>query len=515
MKQQILKLAKRLNNFSINEVAIMSETDEMNVQKILDELENEGFIKKISPLNYLYIPKLGNYNKLVIKSKDFTKPEDYISDEEANKIQNLSINSKKTVTKYLILIKAAENLGGNVLEDFLKLFGNENPEYKTSFSSFMRARYKYYHYGIKGIIPKYGQTLGKSVLSQDNYEIFKKLYLSTECLTPKICINSMKNMGCFEAEELVPAPQTFIRKIKADYTEEQIIKYRTAAIKIPKINNNTIKNDSIFKTDSFIEAAVAYLKSNELLKNMESKTIKSALNCHLIPFFREYKFSEINFEVLNKFKLKKIEEGLSSGSIKRFLVYLRYITNKHSIVPSNIIFAPSHISASKEVPEKAECLRLINKSRNTNLYLPLLLIMSIGLTYSEAQALTWEDINLTQRKVIVNKIFYKGKITKYRMKHQIRELKIPLTLHRILTPRKEEAMKMFKPFSNNDLSELTQNKNLTFKNIRDSYIKDLIDNKIPINLIAKQLGFVHTNEFLSEYENYIDKSLLEKYDPLK
>src|SRR5574344_1782257 len=79
MKQQILKLAKRLNNFAINEVAIMSETDEMNVQKIFDELENEGFIKKISPLNYLYIPKLTKVksyeDEIAKKTKDNNKQE--------------------------------------------------------------------------------------------------------------------------------------------------------------------------------------------------------------------------------------------------------------------------------------------------------------------------------------------------------------------------------------------------------------------------------------------------------
>ena len=56
MKDKILRLCKRLNQFSLNEIATVTELDQEDVKYILDELVKEKFLLKNQNL-YLYSNK--------------------------------------------------------------------------------------------------------------------------------------------------------------------------------------------------------------------------------------------------------------------------------------------------------------------------------------------------------------------------------------------------------------------------------------------------------------------------
>ncbi len=55
MNSKILKLAKRLNKFTFDEISLISESEEQELEEVLNELESSGYLRKSSDL-YIFIP---------------------------------------------------------------------------------------------------------------------------------------------------------------------------------------------------------------------------------------------------------------------------------------------------------------------------------------------------------------------------------------------------------------------------------------------------------------------------
>ena len=53
MKERVLRLCKRLNNFSLDELIVISELDSEFLNSILNELVDEGFLNRVGT-KYLY-----------------------------------------------------------------------------------------------------------------------------------------------------------------------------------------------------------------------------------------------------------------------------------------------------------------------------------------------------------------------------------------------------------------------------------------------------------------------------
>lgn len=190
MKQQILKLAKRLNRFTFEDIQTMSELSEKEIASILNSLVSEQYLK-LNGNEYFYLIKKDKIGRGVASNFDIKKfpvpdfeIEDLLSNEkEISQYNMLSKNLKEKVYKTLVLIKCAGDLGGNQLENFLLEFGTKYPKFKTAFSAFHRRRRLYLEEGLQGIIPKYGINNGKSILNSEQYNLFKILYLSPDALS--------------------------------------------------------------------------------------------------------------------------------------------------------------------------------------------------------------------------------------------------------------------------------------------------------------------------------------------
>ena len=73
------------------------------------------------------------------------------------------------------------------------------------------------------------------------------------------------------------------------------------------------------------------------------------------------------------------------------------------------------------------------------------------------------------------------------------------------------SVENLKTIADADLKGLSE-KDITFLDLQNSYINNLIRNNIPINLIAKQIGLASTDEFVKKYGTFIDEKALEKFD---
>lgn len=107
MKDKILRLARRLNKFTLEEISSIAEADEEKVKLILDELEENKILKRNNK-NYLFIStkNIGNRVNLNLKYQHHSKETlDFIkkafcADVETLKIAQILGLSRKCITEF-------------------------------------------------------------------------------------------------------------------------------------------------------------------------------------------------------------------------------------------------------------------------------------------------------------------------------------------------------------------------------------------------------------------------------
>jgi hypothetical protein len=205
-QSKLLKLAKNLNKFSFDELLIISEESEESVKEFITEAVENKNIRKIDEELYLFISfteKLQKPNKLVktergSDNKSFNPQtiEDIINPETHRKDYEIFKNepeySQRKILKYLLLFKAARDLNGNALVNFIKLWNERYPGYQTSQTSFRLNKKKYAEYGIQGLIRQKPYNKDKMEIPDDLYYRFRELYVSPNGLSVAQCVNIIK-----------------------------------------------------------------------------------------------------------------------------------------------------------------------------------------------------------------------------------------------------------------------------------------------------------------------------------
>lgn len=265
MNQKILKLAKRLNQFVIDELLMILETDEVKVNEELNKFMDKGYIRRISDKKYGFIKdkeydqKPSNVNNCTnpikntkcdnlknskpaddIKFNDFTDIKQHIDKErqknEYEKYLKAPEKARKKADKYLLVFNAAKGYKGKQLQDFLSDWNKRYPNLKVAYSSFQRNKNKYRKYGISALLPDYGNS---RKCPGNAYLMFRKLYLSPERLSAKYCAKLIK-------EKIPSSPNGYslLRRLRQEFSQSEINNYRVFDQEIPEfIEKMQIKHD--------------------------------------------------------------------------------------------------------------------------------------------------------------------------------------------------------------------------------------------------------------------------------
>jgi len=204
-KQRLWSIARKLKNFTLDDILIISG---INEEKVIIYLET-FVIRKLLTKN--------NGNFVVLDDKLVILPE---SEDE-----NFFLSpewAKKQAMKYLMIIKAASGLKGQQLRNFVKDWNEENPEFKTSYQSLQRARKTYYKEGRMGLLAKYGKTKGKSVVKNEYFEMFKELYLTLLKPSMKTCAKEVREHFRVKKDEVFPSAISFLRRLKREMPQREI-----------------------------------------------------------------------------------------------------------------------------------------------------------------------------------------------------------------------------------------------------------------------------------------------------
>lgn len=229
---------------------------------------------------------------------------------------------------------------------------------------------------------------------------------------------------------------------------------------------------------------------------------KLALNTFLVEFgkrYPKYKIPSSTFHRLNRLYQK---EGLQG------------IIPKHRSRNFEIPPYKNQPVETSTCDNKFELKEMIAKVKNSDLYMPVLLVASLGLKPEEIEPLYWNDINIENSEINIDKIMVNGEIIKYNTEPPRRICKMPPTLCTILKEEKEKIIRIFGCITDKKLQAITNEEGLTFEILRSNYIKDLINHQIPLDIISKRLGFCNVDDFMKDYGNLVNETFIDTYDPL-
>lgn len=135
---------------------------------------------------------------------------------------------------------------------------------------------------------------------------------------------------------------------------------------------------------------------------------------HIIPYFQQ--FGDINIcdltaQDIEKFYQYKIDSGIKVNTVLHIHSTIRCCLNyavKHDFIDTNVAYKaekPKKTAFRTETLSISELNELINASKDTILYTPIVLAIELGLRRSEALGLRWCDIDFERRKVYIQHTF--------------------------------------------------------------------------------------------------------------
>lgn len=333
MIQKILRLAKKLNQFNIQDLQLILEENSEIIAENLEQLIDGGKIKQVDSENYIFIQEQKKQD-IIVNPYYFTEEELKNLDLERKSLNYLPAHVKLKIDKYLKLLKEVNNIKSSKLKEYIKNVWNvKHPEMKSSLTTFRRNRKKLKETGVKGLIPaSIVLSRAASYVNNDIYKVFRK-YLSE---------NKDKTLK----QNYINLKESFMQT-NPEIQEWEFPSYAAITIKI----NKEISALSSFKNtksefETFKEAAIHYMEVISQEKKFEPATIrghKGHLKQHLIPFFNDTKLKDIDLSVVEEYKKFIITSGKTSeNGLRNHLILLKkilglYSTNKISFPTSKKI----------------------------------------------------------------------------------------------------------------------------------------------------------------------------------
>ena len=117
---------------------------------------------------------------------------------------------------------------GQRLKDRIAEWNNNNPKNRTSYRSIMRARADYKKDGLRGLLPEWGKSVGKTSVSDELYEFFRARYIKEGGPSAHSCW--LYTVGYAAGKgidpETIPSESAFLRRLDNETPEQAQIRAR-------------------------------------------------------------------------------------------------------------------------------------------------------------------------------------------------------------------------------------------------------------------------------------------------
>lgn len=190
---------------------------------------------------------------------------------------------------------------------------------------------------------------------------------------------------------------------------------------------------------------------------------------------------------------------------------------------------PKNKKYKNEIYNAEDMKKLLEKSRETSLELPIILASGLGLRISEILGLTWNNIDFNDFTITIDKITVRDKgqviLKEPKTESSIRTISAPKEIILMLKQLKKDRLaaklrgekshrelifydKNLNPIAQDVLSKkfryfLQENnlKHIRFHDLRHSHVTMLIDAKVPIKVISERVGHSNINTTLNIYSH--------------
>ena len=238
--KKIRYLSRKLKAFTFEDIFLLAETPKEILLSILQELVDEGTLKKT---NQEFVccefkqtppptePVVKNTITKCIWHEDFVKFAEIDTPNTKNltsqELEEIPEYNRKKRDKYLHLLKITNGLHGKKLMEFIAEYNKLNPQNRTSYANLIRKRNTYVRYGDSALISKFGTP--RKVYYPDMeeyYAIFKKFYLSNSGRSLEECRKNVAKIFQIPLEKF-PSVITFRRRLYKDFSKEEIRSIRS------------------------------------------------------------------------------------------------------------------------------------------------------------------------------------------------------------------------------------------------------------------------------------------------
>ena len=190
---------------------------------------------------------------------------------------------------------------------------------------------------------------------------------------------------------------------------------------------------------------------------------------------------------------------------------------------------PKNKKYKNEIYNAEDMKKLLEKSRETSLELPIILASGLGLRISEILGLTWNNIDFNDFTITIDKITVRDKgqviLKEPKTESSIRTISAPKEIILLIKQLKKDRLaaklrgekshrelifydKNLNPIAQDVLSKkfryfLQENnlKHIRFHDLRHSHVTMLIDAKVPIKVISERVGHSNVNTTLNIYSH--------------
>ena len=229
------------------------------------------------------------------------------------------------------------------------------------------------------------------------------------------------------------------QRSEAKYTNKKDAEKHLIEIKSSINNNKFVVSNDI----TFAERYKQYIfDENKKLSPATLKVRESFLKNNIEPFFKDIKLRDLTPSILQRYT-NDLYKNYTKGSAQHRLAAVKavlaeaYRLREINENPCNFIKAPkSDVSPRTRIPQepysKEEVKLLIEGLKGHRIEIPILLMLTVGLRYSEMAGLRWQDIDFNKNTITVNQVMFyeKGKILFKAPKTEgsVRTISVPVEL---------------------------------------------------------------------------------------
>lgn len=194
---------------------------------------------------------------------------------------------------------------------------------------------------------------------------------------------------------------------------------------------------------------------------------------------------------------------------------------------SDNVELPKKIKYQATILNSTQVAKLINVTKNTYIYIPVMIAISTGMRRGEILGLTWNNIDLKNFTLDVVQAVYPTKngltVLLPKTKTSIRKITIPPTLVKILTEYKKKSNSdyvcsledgtLISPSSlNHKFKQILKDNNLPsirFHDLRHSHASLLLSQGVQAKVISERLGHSNINITMDLYSHIYEATNIE------